>query len=225
MNTLEKRASPRGFTLVELIVTIVIAAIPILAIGTLLVGAQKGWQDSYGAVHKQIQQDALTTMTTFGSIGRRANRSNYKVYRVIHGAFIEAQPEAGETLAVGQAVEMHYWNDGFQAEKVDLDTLETTNTGSHFALFYLENDALKVDFGDVIDGVGAVADGTRTKRETQTQVLAENVDLSEGSDIFSHTVIGGQGQGCVRMNVRLTDDDGETVQIRTATLLRVIWPR
>jgi hypothetical protein len=89
----------------------------------------------------------------------------------------------------------------------------------------LENDELKVDFGEVIDGVGAVLDGARTNRDVNTQVLAHDVDLSAGAGIFSHTVIGGQGQGCVRMNLRLRDDDGQTVEIKTATLLRVIWPR
>ncbi len=224
MNTAAKRRAS-GFTLVELIVTIVIAAIPILAVGTLLVGAQKGWQQSYGAVHKPIQQDALATMTTFGSVGRRANRSTYKVYRIIHGAYVEAQPDPGETLAAGQAVEMHYWAEGFDPGALNMDTLETTNTGTHFALFYLENSELKVDFGEVIDGVGAVANGARTHRDVNTQVLAHDVDLSAGRDVFNHTVIGGQGQGCVRMNLRLRDDDGQTVEIKTATLLRVIWPR
>ncbi|MBN1819017.1 MAG: prepilin-type N-terminal cleavage/methylation domain-containing protein [Sedimentisphaerales bacterium] len=212
----------KGFTLVELILTVVIAAIPIFAIGTLLVGAQKGWQDSYNAVHKEIQQDALATMTTFGSIGRQSNRSNYKVYRIFKGSFIEAVPKVGETLATGQAVEMHYWRD--PAASLDLEVLEITNTGTHFALFYLEGDELKVDFGDVIDGIGAVSGGLRTARSVETQVLAHYVDTSH-DEIFSHTVISGKGQGSVRMNLILEDDDGQRVEVKTATLLRVVWPQ
>jgi prepilin-type N-terminal cleavage/methylation domain-containing protein len=211
-----------GFTLVELIITVVIAAIPIFAIGTLLVGAQQGWQDSYDAVHKEIQQDALATMTTFGTIGRQSNRSNYKVYRISKGLFIEATPAPGDTLATGQAVEMHYWL--HPAETMDLEVLETTNTGTHFALFYLEGDELKVDFGEVIDEVGAVYNGARTTRDVETQVLAHHVDTSN-DEIFSHTVIGGHGQGCVRMNLTLEDDDGQRVEIKTASLLRIVWPQ
>ncbi|MBN1125853.1 MAG: prepilin-type N-terminal cleavage/methylation domain-containing protein [Sedimentisphaerales bacterium] len=211
-----------GFTLVELIITVVIAAIPIFAIGTLLVGAQQGWQDSYNSVHKEIQQDALATMTTFGNIGRKSNRSNYKVYRIIQGAFIEATPASGDTLATGQAVEMHYWEN--PPASLDLDMLDTTNTGTHFALFYLDGDELKVDLGEVVDGIGAVNNGSRTASDVETQVLAHNVDTTN-DEIFSHTVIGGDGQGCVRLNLNLEDDDGQRVEVKTATLLRIVWPQ
>ena len=215
-----------AFTLIEMIVTMAIAAIPILAVCTLLLGGQKGWQDSYDAVHKEIQQDALATMTTFGTIGRQSNRMNYRVYRISGGTFTQAVPPMGSTVARGQAVEMRYWDDGFDASGISMDTLETTNTGTHYALFYLDGDDLKVDFGQVANDIGGVSGGARvTTGLIQTQVLAHDVDTATNDEVFAHTVIGGEGQGSVRMDLTLRDSDGQTVEVKTATLLRIVWPR
>ena len=76
---------------------------------------------------------------------------------------------------------------------------------------------------------GAVADGGgyRNVSGVTTTILAENVS-DNGSDIdaFSHTTLNGVGQGSVRSNIVLEDpEDGETVRIMTATLMRNIWPR
>jgi len=43
---------------------------------------------------------------------------------------------------------------------------------------------------------------------------------------FSHTTLNGRGQGSIRINITLTDpDDGDTAEVRAATLLRNMWPR
>jgi hypothetical protein len=66
-----------------------------------------------------------------------------------------------------------------------------------------------------------VSGGQRNKAGTvSTVILAENVDVQTNDKIFSHTVISGAGQGCVRLNATLKDGDGDTVEIKTATLCR-----
>ncbi len=212
--------------MIELIVTLVVAAIPLLAMGTLLVGAQESWRRTYDSVHKPIREHAAVLSTAFTTVGRKSNRSNYKIYQVKNGTFTEAAPEVGKTLATGQAVEFRYWEDGFDPGGATMKTLETTNMGTQYALFYLDGTELKVDYGDVIGDIGGVRDGRRYDGNlNSTVVLAGDVDVAAHDEIFGHTVIGGAGQGCVRLNVRLKDKDGVELEIKTAALCRVVWPR
>lgn len=216
----------RGVTLMEVVVTMAVAAIPLLAVGTLLVGAQNSWEQCYASVHKPIREDASILTTAFTTVGRKSNRSLYFVYKISNGAFTVATPPNGSTLAEGQAVEFRYWAAGFDESDKTLKVLDTTNTGTDYALFYLDGTILKVDYGKVVGGVGGVAGGQRNKAGTvSTVILAENVDVKTNTKIFSHTVISGAGQGCVRLNATLKDGDGDIVEIKTATLCRVVWPR
>jgi hypothetical protein len=70
-----------------------------------------------------------------------------------------------------------------------------------------------------------VSGGQRNQaNKTSTVILAENVDVNTNNKIFSHTVISGAGQGCIRLNATLKDGS-VTVEIKTATLCRASWPR
>ena len=63
---------------------------------------------------------------------------------------------------------------------------------------------------------------------TSTTVLAENVSVGDDDDAgaFSHTTLNGAGQGCVRINITLTDpEDDDSIQVKTAAMMRNIWPR
>jgi len=63
---------------------------------------------------------------------------------------------------------------------------------------------------------------------TTEVLLAEHVSVDKDSTAgaFSHTTVGGTGQGSVRINIVLTDPtDNETIRVMTATLMRNIWPR
>lgn len=222
----KNRRRRRGVTMVEVVVTMAVAALPLLAVGTLLVGAQNSWEQTYASVHKPIREDASILTTAFTTVGRKSNRSLYYVYKVNNGAFTIATPAVGSTLAQGQAVEFRYWADGFDEVSTTLKSLETTNTGTDYALFYLDGTILKVDYGTVVGTVGGVSGGQRnTASVVSTVILAENVDVLTNNKIFSHTVIGGAGQGCVRLNATLKDGDGSRVEIKTATLCRAVWPR
>jgi hypothetical protein len=75
---------------------------------------------------------------------------------------------------------------------------------------------------------GGISDGGDRNTAARTQQLAENVTNLK----FSHTSISDSiqtdtitpGDGCIRMAVVFTDPNGISVTVKTATLLRNVWP-
>lgn len=215
-----------GFTLIEMMIVVAILAIPLVAVGILAAGGSRSFRQTYNSIHKEVRQDAVAVMTAFGSVARRSNRNNYKVYTIKNGVYAEAQPPAKEEIASGQAVEFRYWQDPFDPEHPGEHTLEVSNTGTHYALFYLDGSELKVDYGTIEGDVAGVVGGSRSAaRILRTVTLTRFVDLSKTTDLFSHSIIGGAGQGSVRVNLTLTDEEGEQVEVKTSVLLRMSWPR
>jgi prepilin-type N-terminal cleavage/methylation domain-containing protein len=226
MSRQAKTNRSRGFTLIEMMVVVAIMAIPLLAVGILAAGGSKSFRQTYNSIHKEIRQDAMAVMTAFSTVARKSNRGNYKVYTIKNGVYAEAQPLLSQEIAVGQAVEFRYWQDPFDPDNPGQQVLEVSNTGTHYALFYLDGKELKVDYGTVDGGVGGVVGATRSSaRVIRTVVLTRHVDLTRTSDLFSHSVVGGAGQGSIRVNMILTDEEGEQVEIKTSALLRLSWPR
>jgi prepilin-type N-terminal cleavage/methylation domain-containing protein len=217
---------PRGFTLIELLIVVAIIAIPLLAVGILLSGSSRVWRKIYEDTNSPIRQDATAVMMSLQNFGRQSNIVNYQVYKIENGAFLTAVPPSGQSVATGNAVEFRYWEETFNPSNPDADTLEVANTGTNYALYYLDGKELKVDFGRVVNGVGGVSDNSRqTANIISTQTLARDVDLSKTSRLFSHTVVGGQGNGCVNTNLTLTNTQGINIEIKFATMLRSAWPR
>lgn len=217
-----------GLTMVELITAMMINVIVIMAVGVLLAGGHRTWQHTYDSANKKIRQDALAATVGFESIGRKSNRLSYRIYQVNGDAFSPAVPKtSGEEVVSGDAVEFRYWDVALDQDD-SYHLMDVTKIATAYALFYFEDDKLMLDYGPYPPGGIAEGGGYRNVSGVTTTVLAENAAADEDSDVgaFSHTVFGGAGQGSVRMNVTLTDpDDGETVKIMTATLMRNIWPR
>ena len=136
----------------------------------------------------------------------------------------EAVPSdpSGEEIVYGDAVEFQYWS----ADAPDESLLDVKNTGTDYAFFYMDDDKLKVDYGNCPPGAVPGGSGTRNNININTMVLAENV-VPDPNGVFSHTVINGIGQGCVRINLTLQADDGsdDKIRVMTAALTRNIWPR
>jgi prepilin-type N-terminal cleavage/methylation domain-containing protein len=219
-------ARQRGFTLVEVTVVILIAAIPMLAVGVLLSGASRAWQHIYDDSRSPARLDAYAVMASLQTFGRQANLAGYTVYRVSGNSFVKAVPPSGQDTAIGQAVEFWYWKEPFNPAEPDTQILDINNAGTHYALYYLDGSNLKVDFGQVVNGVGGVRNNARhTAALLETQRLSENVDISKNINIFNHTMLGGQGNGCVNTDLTLTDDQGVTVEVKFTTLIRSAWPR
>jgi len=215
----------KGLSLIELIMAMAIAMILVLVIGVLLVGSSRSFHQVNSSIHNSIQEDSRALMAAFGAIGRKSNRTNYIVYKIIGETFIEAEPDRGESVAKGQAVEFRYWDEPFYELSQNMDEMNITDTGTNYALFYLHDDELYVDYGTVIDGVGGISNGYRKTSNITTQCLAHQVDTTQNTDIFSHEITGGVGSGCVSLNLTLIDDTEKTLEVKTATLIRVVWPQ
>ncbi|MFZ0034405.1 MAG: hypothetical protein WAK60_05400 [Sedimentisphaerales bacterium] len=221
-----------GVTMIELVVTTAIGIILVSAVGVLLISGSRGWQQTYDSAHKKIKEDADAVTVAFGSIGRKSNRLGYSnhlgyiIYKINGTTFTPAVPAqmVGESIASGNAVEFRYWD--VELDKTDSHHLmDVTKTATAYALFYLEGNQLKLDYG--LYPPGGVPDGGGHKNTpTSTTVLAENVSTDPGIGAFSHSTLNGAGEGSVRIDITLTDpDDGETLKLMTATLMRNIWPR
>jgi len=153
---------------------------------------------------------------------------------MVEGSFIPVGPETGsEEILYADAVEFRYWD-------VELDSedshglMDVTKTATAYALFYLDGDELKVDYGPFPPGAVPEGSGSKNTDEVTTVVLAENIHTGEytGNEdntnygIFSHTTIGGTGRGCVRINALLQDpESNQSARVVTAVLMRNVWPR
>ena len=197
-----------GLSVVELMITICIAVIPFSAAGILLVSGQRSWEKTYYSAHRQIKADAQTVTAVLGSIGRRSDRDNCVIYE--SGSGIAAVPvsASGDSTVSGQAVEFRYWDEKGTSQGREAEPT-FGQPPTYYARFYLDaDDKLKVDYGPY----------PYTNREViRTAVLADNVTEIQ----FSRATINGVGQGCLKMDMTLTDQlDSETITVRAATLMR-----
>ena len=216
----------KGFTLLEMTLAVALSAIPMLAVGILLSGSSRTWQRIYDDAHSPARQDAFAIMASIQRIGRQANVLNYTIYRINGNAFLPAKPAQGQTTAAGQALELRYWADAFDPQNADSDILEMDNTGTHYALYYLDGRKLMVDYGQVVNATGGVRNNNRnTNNIIATHTLSDNVDIQRNINIFHHMTSGGQGSGCINTDITLSDDDGVTVDVKFSTLIRSAWPR
>jgi type II secretory pathway pseudopilin PulG len=225
---MRRQLSPAGMTLVELVVAMGVSIILIAGVGVLLDGGNRAWLRAYKAANDRLNIDAQALTAAFGAAGRRSNRGNYVLYTFAEGILTPALPPSGQpdSVVFGDAVEFRYWD-------VPLNTTDSYNlmdsdtTATAYALFYLDGDTMKVDYGSYPPGAAPVGGGNRNTSGISTAVLAKNVSADSGHPPFSHTTVGATGQGSVRLDVTLTDpnDDSRTMRVMTSTLLRNIWPR
>ncbi|MEN6426404.1 MAG: hypothetical protein ABFE13_13670 [Phycisphaerales bacterium] len=223
------RASGRnlGMTLVELVTAMAAALIVIAGVGMLLAGGNRAWQRTYESANNKTNHQAQSVVAAFGAVGRKSNRGSYVLYRIADQTLTPALPPVGQPDAVvfGDAVEFRYWDVPLdETDSYSLMNAETTATA--YALFYLDGDQLKVDYGPYPPGAAPAGGGPRNTTGASTTLLAENVTVEPGSAPFSHSTVGGTGQGSIRLNVILTDpNDNRTTEVMTSALMRNIWPR
>jgi prepilin-type N-terminal cleavage/methylation domain-containing protein len=228
----DKLTIPRfcpGFTLVELSITTIVFLILTLVVGVVLVSGNRAWLQTFASANKQTKQDAMAASIAFGSMGRKSNRLSYIVYEMSGDSLKPAKPKTTNPQEVvwGDAVEFRYWD--VPLDKTDShEIVDVEKPATAYALFYLDGDELKVDYGPYPPGAAAQppAQGARNTTGVTTVVLAENASVETGKRAFSHTTLNGMGQGAVRINVTLTDPaDEQALKVMTATLMRNLWPR
>ena len=77
LNINNKSAS--GFAMIELVIAMAINLILVLVVGVLFVNGNRAWQHTFDSAHSKIEEDAYAITIAFGSVGRKANRLNYRV--------------------------------------------------------------------------------------------------------------------------------------------------
>jgi len=217
-----------GLTLIEMIAAIGAASIVMLAAAMLVSSGYKGWVQTYNNANCESRLGAMDTMIALGVIGRKSNRMDYRVYEVTGSTFEKVgvdPPSNPDEILTGQAVEFRYW-----VTELDAGLMNPDVNATAYALFYLDTAThrLKVDHGPY-DPAGGEPGGVTGSQRNQgagvtTTTLAKNVTSVE----FSHTAknITGDGQGCVRMKLVITDPtDGSLKTTIAATLMRNTWPQ
>ena len=216
-----------GHTVIELTLATTISLIVILATGVLLASGNRAWLRTYESSNKQIKQDSLATSIAFSSMGRKSNRLGYTLYKFSNGTLEPALPVTSdpEEVVWADAVEFRYWDVPMDATD-SYNVMNTTTTATAYALFYLDNNELKVDYGPYPPGAAPEGGGPMNTTGVETRLLAEGASAQDERGAFNHTTLNAVGQGAVRINVVLTDSsNGDTVRILTAALIRNMWPR
>ena len=67
----------KGFTLIELMITVATLTIVLLGIGVALVDSQKGYSKMYNRVHGEVATDSYTVKKVFDKTIRRASQKRY----------------------------------------------------------------------------------------------------------------------------------------------------
>jgi hypothetical protein len=213
----------KGVTLPELVVVMVVTTMIVLIISTLLVASQRQWSNMYAYANTGIEADAVTTMITYGTIGRKSNKNDYVVYRLVGGNYTKVLPPTSDptSLVTGGAVEFRYWGTDFDGTMLDI-----TKTATAYAFFYLNGHNLTLKQGpyNSTTHIGAIDSGQIVAgSQVKTNILSTRVT----SLTFSHDTknAAGDGDGSVRIEVTFTDPvNNDTLSIKSATLMRNVWP-
>ncbi|MFA5553781.1 MAG: hypothetical protein WCZ89_07445 [Phycisphaerae bacterium] len=208
-----------GLTLTEMILAMATSFIVLLTSAIVILSGQRCWSATYRRNNSVLNVETIAATALFGTLGRKANKTNYEVYRVQDGKFTRALPiSEPEEVVFGNAVEFRYWD-----KELSADVMKTEITATAYVLLYLEDEQLKADYGTYPPGAIDENGKKRTGNDIKTSVLVQNVTSLR----FSHTTqnLQGQGKGSVRMRLTATDPvTGEEKVILAATLLRNVWP-
>ena len=202
-----------GFTIIEMAITIVISTIIILAAATVMGSSQRGWNRLWNTIHSKTRSDSDNFGITFGAIGRKSNQKDYKLYKINNNSFTVATDNDGDGVILGDAVEFVYWDTAFEDASLETRQNLLASTGNRYALFYIDDSDLKVDYGI---NPPAIVNGNRKNPES-TAIIAENIKTNEVE--FSH-----ENKGCIRAKIVFEEDqNNKEIEIVTSTFLRTKW--
>ena len=220
------RGARHGLTLIEVVVAMSAASIVMLTAAMLVSSGYKGWLQTYNNANSEARLGAIEATIALGAIGRKSNKMDYRVYE-FNGATYErvgVDPASHpDDILTGQAVEFRYWDDELSAEYMNPDVNATA-----YALFYLQDDRLKVDYGPYDPPNGRPGGITGSGHRNTTNVSTITLTKSFTNVEFSHTAKNttGDGYGCVRMKLIITDPtDNLPKTTIAATMMRNTWPQ
>ena len=128
----ERNIKKRGFTVVELMLTIAIALMLVGSVGYFIVDSQKSWTRAYERVNHGVTADGLVARKTFETACRKAS---------MRSALVDPD---------GKFIELYYYQDASSA-KLD-----------QYARFYLHGSDLRVDYGSLVSGTFKLSTASRT---------------------------------------------------------------
>ncbi len=106
----KRPSAPRGFTLVELMITTVIMIVVGLAIGVVIVDGQTGWNTMYDRMNSDVVTEGYVARKKFDVVMRSASRGQSLVD--IDGAWIEVYSYASPASASVDRYSRFYVSDG-----------------------------------------------------------------------------------------------------------------
>jgi len=115
----KRQRHPRGFTLVELMITMVIMSVVGLAIGAVIVDGQSSWNTMYNSINSDVVTDGYVAIKKFDVVMRNASR---------------------EKILVGDAgnwIEVYYYAD------------DSSTVVDRYARFYVTEGDLNLEYGQL----------------------------------------------------------------------------
>lgn len=76
-----------GFTIVELMIAVMLAAIVMFGIGVMVVDSQRGWHRMYNRIYSDVATDSYVARKTFDSVIRKASSETFLLD--VAGSWIE----------------------------------------------------------------------------------------------------------------------------------------
>ena len=113
------KATRAAFTIVELMLATVIAAIVISGIGIIIVDSQRSWNTMYSRIYADVVTDSYVARKTFDAVVRKAKADSYLL------------SDTGDWL------EVYYYSD------------PNSTAVDRYARFYQSNSQLKVEYGSL----------------------------------------------------------------------------
>jgi len=115
----KRRSAPRGFTLVELVITAAIVSIIALAIGVVIVDSQSSWNTMYDRANSDVVTDGYVVRKKFDAVMRKASRE-----KIVLGD-------------AGGSVEVYYYAD------------DSSTVVDRYARFYTADGDLNLEYGQL----------------------------------------------------------------------------
>jgi prepilin-type N-terminal cleavage/methylation domain-containing protein len=121
------RSVRRGFTLIELFITMAVGVVVILGLGVVMSDSQKGWNSMYERVYADATSDGYVAKIKFDKLVRKSSRNKFLIDPT--GDWVEVYYYSDPAVTVPDRYARVYVSGGdLNAEHGKVDPRETLNT-------------------------------------------------------------------------------------------------